>query len=316
MAEHLSRLQLSEPVTSRGLAVYSLQLIDGPELAGPWQTLDEAEGRGEIDIREKGAGHVPHVIVENLSRRCNIFILAGELVSGGKQDRAFKEDVALRPGQQATVPVYCVEKGRWRHDGKFSAGGGLAPQSIREALAKSAPQSEIWDRVRSANASLGSRNATDSLAKALASPELIRRRKELRDDLLGGHPAGTTGYIFVYRGAAVGAELFGDQELARRLLPKLIDAYAVDCVLIRSPHPRAIEDRHWRPHEHQAAVEFYRTLRTIGSRYTSTPGTGRGVASDGAGKVGRGVCVGDAVAHYGLAVVRRPIIRPTPRYRE
>ena len=37
-------------------------------------------------------------------------------------------------------------------------------------------------------------------------------------------PRGTVGYIFVVHGRAVGAEMFGREDLARELLPKLLDS--------------------------------------------------------------------------------------------
>ena len=58
---------------------------------------------------------------------------------------------------------------------------------------------------------------------------------DVRRTILPKMPDGTVGYVFVSRGRALGAELFGSEELARDLLPKLLDSYAVDYVILHKP---------------------------------------------------------------------------------
>ncbi len=46
--------------------------------------------------------------------------IAGEYVVGGKQNRALKRTVYLRPGFEGYVPVHCVEQGRWHFTSRDS----------------------------------------------------------------------------------------------------------------------------------------------------------------------------------------------------
>ena len=118
------------------------------------------------------------------------------------------------------------------------------------------------------------------------------------------------------RGRAVGAELFGREDLARQLLPKLLDSYAVDFVL--QGDSAAHRDR-----EHGAAIRFYNRMRRVGSQRSGTPGSGAGIRTRADSLLGDGVSLSNAVVHYGIQVADRviaphppkPIIRP-PQFRD
>ena len=92
-------------------------------------------------MTEKGdGGSVPEVVVENTSRDAHVFIMAGEVISGGKQTRTVREDVVLAPGQRIELGVFCVEKHRWQGSPNFGAANQLVPQSIRKELQLGADQ--------------------------------------------------------------------------------------------------------------------------------------------------------------------------------
>jgi hypothetical protein len=118
------------------------------------------------------------------------------------------------------------------------------------------------------------------------------------------------GFIFVGRGRAVGAEFFGKENLARELLPKLLDSYAVDLVLLRKagPEPRRRKDHH-------AAIDFFQRIRRVGSQRTDTPGSGAGIRTRRGGLLGDGVSLGDTLVHYGIQIQDRIVPLPKPRPR-
>ena len=308
LARYMDRLQLSEPVVCRGLAVYSLQLIDGQTLGGRWLTLDRAIDRGVLKVTEKGSGgSVPQVVVQNTSLDAHVFIMAGEVIAGGKQTRAVRQDIVLAPGQRVDLNVFCIEQHRWQGSKDFGAANQLVPQSIGKELRKSADQARIWSEVARNNRALGAENATGSLERALKSRAVSDKLEEVRRQIMPQVPRGTVGYIFVARGRAAGAEMFGSREMARELLPKLLDSYAVDFVL-QSPGAFRNDDR-----RHTAAVDFYNRMRRVGSRRTTTPGSGSGIRTRSGGLLGDGVSSGDVVVHYGIQVEQRIVPPPEPK---
>jgi len=115
------------------------------------------------------------------------------------------------------------------------------------------------------------------------------------------------GYLFVDRGRALGADFFGSTELARELLPKLLDSYAVDCVVL--------DKSRFAPPErdgNREAVEFFRRICGAGSRRAGTPGSGAGIRTRAGGLMGDGVSLGGVIVHYGAQIQDRIVPRPVP----
>ncbi len=302
----LDEVQIAEPVTYRHLAVYPLLLEEPIELTGRWLSLDEAVSRGVLVVTEKGGGSVPVVMVENRSRREHVLIMSGEVISGGKQSRTVRQDAVLSPGQRIELAVLCVEAGRWEGSAQFSAGGALVPQSIQRELRRGADQARIWSEVERNNRALGAENATKALDQALRSDKVQGRLAEVRRAIVPGIPRGTMGFIFVSGRRALGAEMFGSEELARELFPKLLDAYAVDCVIIWPGPARRLAPKH------DTAIQFFRQVCRAGSRRSSTPGSGAGMRTRGAGLLGDGVSLGRTLVHYGVQVEHRILPPPKP----
>jgi len=309
LARYLDRVQIAEPVTYRSLAVYPILLRGGGGLRGGWLTLDEAVSRGDLEVTEKGGGgSVPAVVVRNRSRSDHVFIMSGEVLSGGKQTRTVREDIVLAPRQEIELRVYCVEARRWKGKEKLSAAGALIPQSIQKELRKGADQQKVWSEVARNNAALSAENATGSLERALKSAPVQRELREIRGHIVPNVPRDTMGFIFVdrHRNRAVGAGFFGRNDLARELLPKLIESYAVDLVLIRKD-----KGRHRGAGGHDAAIDFFERIRRVGSSRTDTPGSGAGIRTRSGGLLGDGVSLGGTLVHYGVQTGER--IVPPPK---
>ena len=102
--------QVAKPVTHKLMAVYPI-LRKAPTMVGAYLTLEEATQQKSITVQEKGGGSVPVVVVVN-SGRLPVYISAGEIIIGGKQDRVVAHDILVKPGVEVTVDVRCVEQGR------------------------------------------------------------------------------------------------------------------------------------------------------------------------------------------------------------
>lgn len=309
LAAYLDRVEIAEPVAYRHLAVYPVLVSEDVKLGGRWLTLDDAVSRGDLVIREKGtAGSVPVVIVENRSRDRHVFLMAGEILSGGKQTRTVRRDVILSPGQRVELDVFCVEARRWEGDERFSAAGAMVPQSIQKELRRGSDQRRVWSEIARNNRALEAENATGSLELAIKAPSVQAKLSEVRRTIAPKLPRGTVGFIFVSRGRALGAELFGHEEIASKLLGKLVDAYAVDCVLQGKSLPggkRGIEDG--------TAIELFQRICRAGSQRAGTPGSGAGIRTRAGGLLGDGVSLGGRVAHYGVQIGDRIVPLPSRR---
>jgi hypothetical protein len=315
LGRYLDRVQIAEPVVFRGLAVYPVLLSSGPDLRGAWLTMDQAISRGVLVVSEKGAGgSVPVVIVENRSHSEHVFMMGGEVISGGKQTRTVRNDLILAPGQRIDLDVFCVEAHRWSGEKSFGSAKLLVPQSIQHELRRGATQAGVWAEVARNNAALRAENATGSLETAINSRPVQDGLAEVRGGIVPRIPEGTAGFVFVHGQRALGAEFFGNEEMARSLLPKLLDSYAVDYVLLKReeaglrPVPRP---------DNRVAIEFYERVCRAGSDRTGTPGSGAGIRTRTGGLLGDGVSLSSSLVHYGVQTEVRiiPMPGPVPRPR-
>ena len=308
LAAYLDRVEIAEPVAYRHLAVYPLLVSQEVKLPARWLTLDAAVRQGVLTVQEKGTGgSVPVVIVQNRSRDTHVFLLAGEIVSGGKQTRAVRRDLILAPGQRVELDVFCVEAHRWEGEVRFSAAEAMVPQSIQKELRRGSDQRRVWSEISRNNRALQAENATGSLELAIKARPVREKLSEVRRAIVPRMPGGTVGFIFVSRGRALGAELFGNEEIADKLLGKLLDAYAIDCILLGGRLPRPERE------DHGTAIEFFQRVCRAGSERTGTPGSGAGIRTRQSGLLGDGVSLGGSVVHYGAQIRDRIVPLPGPR---
>ena len=308
LARYLDRLELRRPLVCGRLAVFPV-VRGGSVLGGNWLTMDTALARGVLVVTEKESGSVPIVWVENRSRSDYVLLMAGEVVSGGKQTRTFRQDAILAPGQRLEVGVFCVEAHRWSGGGGFQSSGVLMPQSIQQQMRRGADQAQVWSEVARSNAALGAQSPTGSIEAGLNAPAVRRELDGVRRLIVPECPREATGYIFVdrYGSRGIGAEFFGRPDLAAAMLPKLIDAYAVDLV-VQTGSDRATGIA--MPDD--AARNFLDRIRRAGSYRDGTPGSGVGITMRAAGLVGSGVGFGNDMVHFGCQVEDRILPPPVP----
>lgn len=310
LARLLERLEPRRPLVCGRLAVYPIAARGGSDLGGRWLTMDAALARGLLAVTERdGGGSVPVIRLENRSGADYIFVMAGEVAAGGKQTRTLRQDVILAPKQRIEVPVFCVEQHRWSGKAEFSAGGMLVPQSIQREMRRGADQASVWSEVDRAAGALGARNPTSSLELAMKAAPVQRELDEVRRIIMPEVPADSIGFVLADRwtGRALGGEFFGRSDLALALLPKLLDAYAVDLVL---PHGR--ERPAGRPPDETIAWDFIGRIRAAGSHRTGTPGSGEGIGMRAGGLVGDGVGLGGVLVHFGCQAEDQIVPMPMP----
>jgi len=105
------------PIVHDNLAIYYLH---GSATGGDVPlSLEEALAKGRVNVRE--TGNVNELTVENVGDS-EVFVQAGDIVKGGRQDRVLSVDLLLPP-RSGVVPIaaFCVESGRWTARGQEDA---------------------------------------------------------------------------------------------------------------------------------------------------------------------------------------------------
>jgi ARG/rhodanese/phosphatase superfamily protein len=162
--------KLLDPVSYENLTVFPVVAASGYD-TGAFMTLEEGLSRGEVIVREQGAEtmirdrnslprpavlnygpSVNQLVLVNRSKR-PLLLLAGELVSGGKQDRIIAKDRIVAPGSDPLpLDVFCVEHGRWSSGSQFTETKTIVHPSVREQAAVNQKQSDVWDSVTAGTA--------------------------------------------------------------------------------------------------------------------------------------------------------------------
>jgi hypothetical protein len=173
-----------EPIRHGNLTIFPVVAAKSYP-TGEFLTLDEGLRSGEVVVTEAGnvqglirrgpvtatrsdGAQVNRLVLVNNSKR-PLLLLAGEIVSGGKQDRVIGKDrIVPAESDPVDLSVFCVEPGRWvatsEHFGASQAmygrnAGGPVPSaappmammaqpSVRAKAMGDKSQAEVWDEVK------------------------------------------------------------------------------------------------------------------------------------------------------------------------
>ena len=113
LSARLETVEVDEPVEAGGLQVFALRWRPGEPLN--YRTLDDGLAAGLLEVTEvTGGGSVPTLKVTNKGD-APAFLMAGEQLSGGKQNRVLNASILVAPHSELPIPVSCVERGRWAY---------------------------------------------------------------------------------------------------------------------------------------------------------------------------------------------------------
>ena len=205
--------RILDPVTYENISVFPVVASYGQDTSA-FLTLEEGLATGEVVVRERGSeemvrgrdgrlvyipqptgASVNQLVLLNRSKR-PLLLLAGELVSGGKQDRVIGKDRIVPVGAPPLpLDVFCVEHGRWTGSSQFAAALTIVHPSVRERAAVDQKQTEVWDAVRSGS----------TAAQPAAGPSPRISRSELQTAIASN--AHTEAYEKIYQSSAVGVSI-------------------------------------------------------------------------------------------------------------
>ncbi len=184
------------------------------------------------------AGAVPQLVVENHSESL-LLLLEGQELIGAKQNRVLNTTVLIKPKSKVTIPVSCVEAGRWHFRSReMEEAKHFVPNELRHELKRSvyrslknklghrSDQGRVWNAVARFHSRLDVSSPTAALAAAYET--YAQELEEFRKDI--DYVKGATGLAIAIDGRVRSLDLFGTAQICSRLWPRLVAGLAIEAL--------------------------------------------------------------------------------------
>jgi len=265
------------PITHGSLTIFPV-VSDRRHDTHMFITLDEGLRSGEVVVSEAGqvqglvrrrplpprhdGAQVNRLVLVNNSDK-PLLLLAGEIVTGGKQDRVVGKDrIVPSNSDPVDLSVFCVEPGRWTGTsaqfGGMGASNGknayvtqMAQPSVRAGAMADKNQQKVWDKVNqtvevmgaavgappSASPSAG----TTSYAKVMGNDEVQKKVDAVAAPMEHSYESvikqlrnqNSVGVVVAIDGNIVWADIFASTPLLEKYWPKLVRSYATESITRR-----------------------------------------------------------------------------------
>jgi hypothetical protein len=267
--------RLLDPVSYENLTVFPVVSSSGYDTSS-FVTLEEGLSSGEVTVNEQGAEviyrnrdgsrpaaqnyggpSVNQLVLVNHGKR-PLLLLAGELVSGGKQDRVIAKDRIVAPfSEPLPLNVFCVEHGRWSAGSQFNEAKTIVHPSVREQAAVKQKQGDVWAAVTGGSGAelppsapppqvsrteLAETIQTDAPTQSYSKLYESRRvsipvetvvneiQRRFRRETSGLKGERVVGVVVAYGGEVAWSDIFASDELFNHYWSKLLRSYAVEAV--------------------------------------------------------------------------------------
>lgn len=281
-----SAYKVLEPIRHGNLTVFPV-IATRSYPTNEFLTLDEGLRSGEVIVTEAGSvqglirrpqhpyvrndgAQVNRLVLVNNSKR-PLLLLAGEVVTGGKQDRVIGKDrIVPAESDPVDLSVFCVEPGRWvatsEHFGASGAmygavhGGAVAPStmmvqpSVRAKAMADKNQSAVWDEVNKQKAAIAAELApaapvaardisnTSSYARVNENEEVKKQVDAVAIPIEHNYQSlvhqlrdrNAVGVVVAVNGRIIWADIFASTDLLEKYWPKLVRSYASEAVVTRA----------------------------------------------------------------------------------
>jgi hypothetical protein len=198
------------------------------------------------------------VLVNNSKRP--LILLAGEIVTGGKQDRVIGKD-RLVPAESDPVDlsVFCVEPGRWTGSSdKFNAmGGPMAQPAVRAKAMADKNQAKVWEEVGKSRSGMMAEvtaaspalAGTSSYARVMDNKEVQAKldsvaaplERDYRSVIQQLREHNAVGVVVAVNGEIIWADIFASTDLLQKYWPKLVRSYAAEAIVGRAKNQQVDE---------------------------------------------------------------------------
>jgi hypothetical protein len=270
--------QVLDPIRQGSLEVFPVVAAMSYDTS-EFLTLDEGLKSGEVVVTEygkvpglirrrqnngtwdgtatptRGGAQVNTLVLVNNSKR-PLILLAGEIVTGGKQDRVIAKDRIVPPeSDPIDLGVFCVEPGRWVASSEKFGGMSLAmaAPSVRGGAMADKSQAKVWDKVKesqnaiSVNGGLPAPAArevqeTSSYARVMQNTEVRKSVDSVAEPVQRNYESvirqlkdkNAVGVVAAVNGEIVWADIFASTSLLQKYWPKLVRSYASEAVVTKA----------------------------------------------------------------------------------
>jgi hypothetical protein len=279
--------KLLDPITHGDLTVFPV-VSNKAHDTSQFLTLDEGVRSGEVVVTEVGNLHgvmrrrpIPQnfsgsarvnnlVLVNNSSRP--LILLAGEIVTGGKQDRVVGKDrIVPAESDPVDLGVFCVEPHRWvEQSTKFDTHASVMAQpSVRKKAMVDKDQQQVWNEVNNAKSNMTANakaaaptaggggggdasfgyamrelDATSSYAGARSNAVVQKQVEAITEPMQKSYESlirqlrnqNAIGVVVAVKGRIVWADLFASSSLLSKYWPKLLQSYAAEALTTPGEH--------------------------------------------------------------------------------
>jgi hypothetical protein len=239
-------------------------------------TLDEGLRSGEVIVTESGnaaplvrprhsrpltvpdgprggGAQVNQLVLINNSKR-PLILLAGEIVTGGKQDRVIGKDrIVPQESDPIDLSVFCVEPGRWTGASvNFnSMNAPMAQPAVRGNAMGETDQAQVWSEVGKTKAAMSETvevtgeasalDATSSYARVMQNPGVAKQVDSIAEPIQRSYLSlirqlrdqNAVGVVVAVNGQIVWADVFASTSLLEKYWPKLARSYAAEAVVAK-----------------------------------------------------------------------------------
>lgn len=240
--EPADNVNVTGPYTHKNISIY---LVHGRNAidADKFLTLEEAMDEKKATVHE--TENVNQLTITN-SSNFNIFIMSGDIVKGGKQDRVIQYNYIVPPGiKRMPVQSFCVESGRWEKRGnenleRFSSSREMiASKDLKMSVKRDKSQSQVWSKVAEMQGNLEKNLGAPVKGDSVSSLQLTLEHGKVREarqeyaralDKIMKDQKDVIGYSCVINGKINSAEIFASDVLFKKLWPKLLNSSIVEAV--------------------------------------------------------------------------------------
>ncbi len=276
--------KLLGPITHGNLTIFPVVSAKSHDTSG-FLTLDEGVRSGEVVVTEvgnlhsamqrrplpqsyRGGARVNTLVLVNNSQR-PLILLAGEIVTGGKQDRVVAKDrIVPAESDPVDLGVFCVEPHRWvENSSKFDTHASVMAQpSVRKKAMAEKDQQQVWAAVGDAKNNMAGNlravaplsttetvevtaaasevDATSSYAVARANKAVQKQMGSITEPMQKSYESlikqlrnqKAVGVVVAVKGRIVWADLFASTALLDKYWPKLLQSYAAEALTTPGEH--------------------------------------------------------------------------------
>lgn len=247
-----SNYRLTGPYRHENLTIF---LVHGPDQKDSrmFMPLPEAMERKLVIVHE--TSDVNELAIENVSTSEEVFVQAGDIVKGGRQDRVLAVDLIV-PAKSGRVPVaaFCVERSRWSARGveavdHFSMSAGMiSTKQLKLAARQEVSQARVWTEVQEAQQKLSTSMATDvrsdmsrtSLHLAQENETVQAAAAGYTDKLLSIVESSNDviGFAFAINDKLNSADVYSSSALFKRFWPRLLKTAAIEAIAERTSNEK------------------------------------------------------------------------------